>query len=131
MGLVRRGDLKQASAKAGALIAEQPQAAEGHRLMALILWRQHDLEGALAEAALALGPEPDSASMLALQAISLWQLKRKKDALAAFREAAKVEPKVGTAEVFCRLVLCDAADIGTVSDFLHRNRWVIAPTPLP
>ena len=131
MGLVRRGNLKQASAKAGALIAEQPQAAEGHRLQALIFWRQHDLEGALAEAALALGPEPDSASMLALQAISLWQLKRKKDALAAFREAAKVEPKVGTAEVFCRLVLCDAADIGTVSDFLHHNRWVIAPTPVP
>jgi tetratricopeptide (TPR) repeat protein len=131
MGLVRRGDLKQASAKAGALIAEQPQAVEGHRLMALILWKQHDLEGALAEAAMALGPEPDSASMLALQAISLWQLKRKKDALAAFREAAKVEAKVGTAEVFCRLVLCDPPDIGTVSDFLRRNRWVIAPTPEP
>jgi hypothetical protein len=80
---------------------------------------------------MALGPEPDSASMLALQAISLWQLKRKKDALAAFREAAKVEPKVGTAEVFCRLVVCDEPDIGTVSDFLHRNRWVIAPTPVP
>ena len=131
MGLVRRGDLKQASAKASALIAEQPQAAEGHRLLALILRKQHDLEGALAEAAMALGPEPDSASMLALQAISLWQLKRKKDALAAFREAAKVEPKVGTAEVFCRLVVCDEPDIGTVSDFLHRNRWVIAPTPVP
>jgi len=131
MGLVRRGDLKQASAKAGAMIAEQPQAAEGHRLMALILRKQHDLEGALAEAAMALEPEPDSASMLTLQTISLWQLKRKKDALAAFRQAAKVEPKVGTAEVFCRLVLCDALDIGTVSDFLRRNRWVIAPTPEP
>jgi tetratricopeptide (TPR) repeat protein len=131
MGLVRRGDLKKAGAMAGALIAAQPQAPEGHRLQALILRRQHDLEGALAEAAMALGPEPDSASMLALQAISLWQLKRKKDALAAFREAWKLEPKVGTAEVFCRLVLCDAADIGTVSDFLHRNRWVLAPTPAP
>ena len=131
MGLVRRGDLKQASAKTGALIAEQPQAAEGHRLQALILWKQHDFEGALAEAAMALGPAPDSASMLALQAISLWQLKRKKDAVAAFRQAAKVEPKVGTAEVFCRLVLCDASDIGVVSDFLHRTRWAIAPTPEP
>jgi hypothetical protein len=28
-------------------------------------------------------------------------------------------------------VLCDAPDIGTVSDFLRRNRWVIAPTPAP
>jgi len=131
MGLVRRGDLRQASAKASVLIAAQPQAAEGHRLMALILWRQHDLEGTLAEAALALGPEPNSASMLALQSISLWQLKRKKDALAAFREAAKIEPKVGTAEVFCRLVLCDAPDIGTVSEFLHSYRWALTPTPQP
>ncbi len=131
MGLVRRGDLKPASAKVDALIAEQPQAAEGHRLRALILWKQHDLEGALAEAAMSLGSEPDSASMLALQSISLWELKRKKDAVAAFREAAKLEPKVGTAEVFCRLVVCDARDIGTVSDFLHRNRWVLAPPPGP
>jgi tetratricopeptide (TPR) repeat protein len=123
--------LKQASAKADALIAEQPQAAEGHRLLALILWKQRDLEGALAEAAMALGSEPDSASMLALQSISLWELRRKKDALAAFRAAAKVEAKVGTAEVFCRLVVCDARDIGVVNDFLRRNRWVIAPTPAP
>jgi hypothetical protein len=69
--------------------------------------------------------------MLALQAISLWQLKRKKDALAAFRQVAKVEPNVGTPDVFCRLVLCDAPDIEMVIDFLHRNRWVIAPTPAP
>jgi hypothetical protein len=69
--------------------------------------------------------------MLALQSISFWQLGRKKDARAAFRQAAKVEPKVGTAEVFCRLVLCDARDIGVVSDFLRRNREVIAPAPGP
>jgi tetratricopeptide (TPR) repeat protein len=123
--------LKQAAAKADALIAEQPQAAEGHRLRALILRKQHDLEGALAEAAMALNSEPDSASMLALQSLSLWELKRKKDALAAFRAAAKLEPKVGTAEVFCRLLVCDAGDISTVSDFLHRNRWVLAPPAEP
>jgi Tfp pilus assembly protein PilF len=127
MGWVRRGDLKQASSKVDALIAEQPQAAEGHRLRALILRKQHDLEGALAESAMALGSDPDSASMLALQSIALWELNRKKDALAAFRAAAKLEPKVGTAEVFCRLVVCDARDIGTVSDFLRRNRYVLAP----
>jgi len=131
MGLVRRGELKQASAKADALIAAQPQAPEGHRLLTLILRKQHDLEGALAEAAMALGPEPDNASMLAVQAVSLWELQRKKDALAAFRQAAKVEPKVGTPEVFCRLVVCDARDIGVVSDFLRRARWAIAPTPVP
>ena len=102
-----------------------------HRLRALILRKQHDLEGALAEAAMALGSEPDSASMLALQSISLWELKRKKDALVAFRAAAKLEPKVATAEVFCRLVVCDANDIGAVSDFLRRNRWVLAPPPEP
>jgi len=131
MGLVRRGDLGRASAKADALIAGEPQAAEGHRLRALILRKQHDLEGALAEAAMALGTEPDSASMLALQSISLWELKRKKDALVAFRAAAKLEPKVATAEVFCRLVACDANDISAVSDFLRRNRWVLAPPPEP
>jgi tetratricopeptide (TPR) repeat protein len=131
MGLIRRGDLKQASAKADALIAGHPQAAEGHRLLALILRKQHDREGALAEAAMALGPEPDSAAMLAVQALLLWELERKKDSLAAFRQAAKLEPKVGTPEVFCRLVVCDARDIGVVSDFLRRNRWVIAPTPEP
>ena len=129
MGLVRRGDLRRATAKAEALIAEQPQAAEGHRLRALVLRKQHDLEGALAEAAMALGTEPDSASMLALESISLWELKRKKDALVAFRAAAKLEPKVATAEVFCRLLVCDASDISGVSDFLRRNRWVLAPPP--
>jgi hypothetical protein len=52
---------------------------------------------------------------------------RKKDALAAFRAAAKVEPKEATAEVFCRLVVRDAENIGVVNDFLHRTRWVLAP----
>jgi len=131
MGLLRRGNIKQATAKADALIAEQPQAAEGHRLRALILRKQHDLEGALAEAAMALEAEPDSVSMLTLQSIALWELKRKKDSLAAFRNAAKLEPKIATAEVFCRLLVCDAADISSVSDFLRRNRWVLAPPPEP
>ena len=129
MGLVRRGDLRRASDKADTLIAEQPQAAEGHRVRALILRKQHDLEGALAEAAMALGSEPDSASMLALESISLWELKRKKDALAAFRAAAKLEPKIATAEIFCRLLVCDASDISAVSEFLRHNRWVLAPPP--
>jgi hypothetical protein len=36
---------------------------------------------------------------------------------------------VGTADVFCRLLLCDARDISVVSDFLRKNRWVLAPPP--
>jgi len=28
-------------------------------------------------------------------------------------------------------VLCDALQIGTVNDFLHHNRWALAPTPTP
>ena len=50
---------------------------------------------------------------------------------AAFREAAKIEPKVGSAEVFCRLILCDARDIGPVSEFLHKIRWVLEPSLSP
>jgi hypothetical protein len=49
----------------------------------------------------------------------------------AFREAAKLEPKVASADVFCRLLLCDAHDISVVNDFLHKIRWVLAPPPTP
>jgi hypothetical protein len=38
---------------------------------------------------------------------------------------------VGTAEVFCRLLVCDARDIGVVSDFLRHSRWAIAPKQEP
>ena len=99
--------------------------------MALALWKQRDFEGSLAECAMALGPAPDSEAMVALQAIALWQLNRKKEAQITFKEAAKIDPKVGTAEVFCRLLLCDTRDIGVVGDFLKRNRWVITPNPEP
>jgi tetratricopeptide (TPR) repeat protein len=99
--------------------------------MALVLWKQRDFEGSLAECALALAPAPDSEAMIALQAIALWQLNRKKESQAAFKEAARIDPKVGTSEVFCRLLACDARDIGVVADFLRRNRWVIAPNPEP
>jgi hypothetical protein len=78
---------------------------------------------------MALNADPNSSAMLVLQAIALWQSNRKKDAQNAFREAAKVDPKVGTADVFCRLLLCDARDISVVSDFLRKNRWVLAPPP--
>ena len=67
-----------------------------------------------------------------LQALELWQLDRKKEARRIFVHAAKGKPnaaRLASAEVFCRLVLCDAQDIGIVSDFLHKNRWSVMPPP--
>lgn len=127
IGLLRRGDLQGASNLAGDMMAKNPQAPEGHRVMALVLWKQRDYDGCLAECAMALNLDENSSSMLTLQAIALWQAGRKKESQATYREAAKVEPKVGSSDVFCRLVLCDAHDIIIVSDFLHKNRWVLAP----
>ena len=80
---------------------------------------------------MALNGDPNSSAMTALQAIELWQLGQKKEAQTAFREAAKLEPKVASADVFCRLLLCDAHDINIVSDFLHKIRWLLAPPPTP
>jgi tetratricopeptide (TPR) repeat protein len=131
LSCLRRGDLEGAGAQATAILGRQPQAAEGHRIMALVLWKQRDYEGSLAECAQALAAEPDSAPMLALQALGLWQLKRKKDAQAAFVQAAKVQPQVASGEVFCRLILCDAQDVTTVREFVRKNRWVLAPSPPP
>ena len=131
IGLLRRGDLQGASALAGKMIAENPQGPEGHRIMALALWKQRDFEGSLAECAMALNADPNSTAMTILQSIALWEAGNKKDAQKAYREAAKLDPKVGTSDVFCRLLLCDAHDIGIVSDFLHKNRWVLAPLPEP
>jgi Tfp pilus assembly protein PilF len=131
LGLLRRGDLEAASAQATKLIALEPRAPEGHRLMALVLWKQRQYEPSLAECAMALANDPDSSSMLALQSIELWELNRKREAQNAFRQAAQTEPKVSSAEVFCRLLLCDSRDIGMVADFLRRMRWVLAPSTLP
>ncbi len=123
LNLLRRGDLKGAIAQAEAVLKKNPHAAEGHRVMALALWKQRDYEACLAECAMALGSQPDSAPMLALQALALWRQNRKKEARTAFAQAAKVQPQVATAEVFCRLLLCEARDIGPVQDFLRKNRW--------
>jgi tetratricopeptide (TPR) repeat protein len=130
-GLLRRGDAKGATSLAEKMIAQNPQGPEGHRIMALALWKQRDYEGSLAECAMALNGDPNSSAMTALQAIELWQLGHKKEAQMAFREAAKLEPKVASSDVFCRLLLCDAHDISVVSDFLHKIRWVLAPPLTP
>ena len=130
-GVLRRGDAKSATEQAEKMIAQDPQGAEGHRIMALALWKQRDYDGALTECAMALNSDPNSAAMLVLQSIAFWESGRKKDAQNAYKQAAKVEPKVGNADVFCRLLLCDAHDISLVSDFLHKNRWVLAPPLQP
>ena len=128
---MRRGDWEGAAAHANAILARSPRAAEGHRLMALILWKQHDVEGALAECAQALAGDPDSAAMAALQAVGLWKLDRKKEAQAALVQAAKGQPQLASAEVFCRLILCDARDSAAVGEFLRKNRWAIIPSAAP
>jgi len=130
-GLLRRGDAKGATSLAEKMIAQNPQGPEGHRVLALALWKQRDYEGSLAECAMALNGDPNSGAMTALQAIELWQLGHKKEAQMAFREAAKLEPNVASADVFCRLLLCDAHDISVVNDFLHKIRCVLAPPPTP
>ena len=130
-GLLRRGDIPGATELAGKMIAEDPQGPEGHRIMSLALWKQRDYDGALAECALALNSDPNSLSLMVVQSIALWQAGKKREAQKAFRDAAKIDPQVGTADVFCRLLLCDAHDITMVSDFLRKNRWVLAPPTQP
>jgi Tfp pilus assembly protein PilF len=127
LGLLRRGDLNGAEAQAGAIVARDPKAAEGHHLMALVFWKRREYDSSLAECAMAIDNETDPTAMLALQSIELWQLDRKKDARAALVRAAKTAPNLGTPEVFCRLVYCELRDFGPVGDFLRKNRWAIAP----
>jgi hypothetical protein len=99
--------------------------------MALILWRQRDAESALAEVAGALAADPDSLPMMALQAACLWKLDRRKDAQRALAQAYKAQPQVLKSEFFCQEILCDAADISLVQDFLHKSRWAVLPNPSP
>lgn len=125
------GDVAGAAAAAEAIMAANPAAPEGHRLMALVDWRKRDFESSLAECAQALAGAPDSGRLLALQSLDLWQLGRKKESRAVFLEAAKLVPRLGTAEVFCRLILCDVRDIGPVEEFLRKNRYLLLPPAEP
>jgi tetratricopeptide (TPR) repeat protein len=99
--------------------------------MALVLWRRRDYESSLAECASALVNDSDATAMLALESLELWQLDRKKEARATFIRAAKGNPRLGTSEVLCRLILCEAKDIGPVEEFLKKNRPPIAPPDFP
>jgi tetratricopeptide (TPR) repeat protein len=127
--MLRRGDTKGALEQAQAILKLKPQAPEGHRVMALALWKQRDFDGSLEEIAQALAADPNSAQMMALQSIDLWQQKRRKEADLALLQAAKLEPNISSAEVFCRLILCGGGDIARVDDFLRGTRWVLAPKP--
>ena len=127
LALLRRGDSKAATSLAEALIAAQPKAAEGHSLMAMVLWKGRDFEASLAECAMALAADPNSSRMQLLQALELWQMDRKKEAQRLFVLAAKKDPALATAAVFCRFLLCEARDIGVVDEFLRKNRWAVTP----
>jgi tetratricopeptide (TPR) repeat protein len=127
LALLRRGDSKAATTLAEAMIAAQPKAAEGHSLMAMTLWKGRDFEASLAECAMALAADPNSRRMQLLQALELWQMDRRKEAQQLFVHAAKKEPELATAAVFCRLLLCEARDIGVVDEFLRKNRWAVTP----
>jgi Tfp pilus assembly protein PilF len=127
LALLRRGDSKAATTLAETMIAAQPKAAEGHSLMAVTLWKGRDFEASLAECAMALAADPNSSRMQLLQALELWQMDRKKEAQRLFVHAAKKQPELATAAVFCRLLLCEARDIGVVDEFLRKNRWALTP----
>jgi tetratricopeptide (TPR) repeat protein len=127
LALLRRGDSQGATTLAETMIAAQPKVAEGHSLMAVTLWKRREFEASLAECAMALAADPNSSRMQLLQALELWQMDRKKEAQRLFVHAAKKEPELATAAVFCRLLLCEARDIGVVDEFLRKNRSALTP----
>ena len=131
LSYLRRGDLDSAATEANTILRKRPRSAEGHRLMALVLWHQRDTESALAECAQAVASDPDSMPMAALQMAGLWKLQRKKDAQALLALTYKTERQIIKSEFFCHLTFCDEPDISLVQDFLRRSRWVVLPPPTP
>ncbi len=129
MSFLRRGDLSNAAAEAQMISMQSPQAPEGHRVMALVLWKQRSYDASLAECAMALNADPNSVQMLLIQSLDLWQQGRRREARHALAEAVKRQPHIASSMVFCRLVLCDAQDIGVISDFMNKNRWILNPPP--
>jgi len=127
--MLRGGNFAGAEAQAQAIFSLNPQSPEGHQVMALVLWKQRNYDGSLAECAQALNGNPNSPRTLAVQALDLWQENRHGDAQRALVTAGKLQPKILSSEIFCRLVLCDAHDISIVGNFLQKNRWVLNPPP--
>jgi len=129
LGFLRRGDLTNAAAQAQIISTRNPQAPEGHRIMALVLWKQRNYDASLTECAMALNADPNSVQMLVIQSLDLWQQARRREARQALAEAVKRQPRLASSIVFCQLVLCNAQDIGIISDFMNKNRWILNPLP--
>jgi len=125
---LRQGDAQGAVDQAQQLLVRDPQSVEGHRVLALAYWRQRQADNSLAECAQALAIDPHSTSMLALQAFVLWQTRRRKEARRVLREVARAHPDILSAVVFCRQIVCGSDDVTLVGQFLHQNRWILAPT---
>lgn len=126
----RHGDAAGAVSEAQSMLAQNPRSSAGHRIMALSFFKQRQYEDSLAECALALQDQPDSVEVLALQAVDLWELDRKKESRQIVTDLARdrnVRAKLANAETLCRWVVCGAQDIAAVSDFLHRNRYILNP----
>jgi len=130
-GLLRRGDVPGATAMAGKMMPRIPR---GRRVIASWLWRSGN-----SAITMARSPNAPWRSMPIRIPVPCWPFSPspsgRRDARKMRRRPivmrAKVDPKVGTADVFCRLLLCDARDIAIVSEFLRKNRWVLEPKPQP
>jgi Tfp pilus assembly protein PilF len=130
LDVLRRGNVKDATDQAQAMLARNPSAPEGHRIMALAFWKDGEYEASLAECALALQGRAGATEVLALQALDLWQLDRKKEARQVLAEAARdrnMRSRLANTDSFCRMVVCDAKSIAVVNDFVRRNRWIASP----
>jgi tetratricopeptide (TPR) repeat protein len=127
LDLVRRGDLAGATTQADSISSHNPAAPEGHRVMALVLWKQRNYDASLAECAMALAADSHSARTLAIQALDLWEQGQRSQARYAYVAASKLEANLTSALVFCRLVECGAGDITMVEDFIRKNRWALEP----
>lgn len=129
LGMIRRGDLAGAAAQAAIILNRHAQAPEGHAVMAIVSWKQRNYDASLEECALVLAGNPRSAQALAIQALDFWQEGRRGEARQAFVAASKEQSDIGSSDAFCRLVACDAHDVGMVEEFLRKNRWALVPPP--
>ena len=129
--MLRRGNLAGAEELAGKIQASDPQAVEGHRLMAFVLWKKKDLDSSLAECALVLGISPDDLAVMSLEALELWQLNRKKESRQVLTRVAQANMQLKNSALFCRLLYCSASDIAPVEEFLKKNRGIFMPPMQP
>ena len=123
---LRQGDVQGAITAAQSLAMRNPQAPEGHRVLALAFWRERQTDATLAECAQALAADPHSVPMQALQAFVLWQSKRHGEARRTLKGVARRDPSILSPVTFCRQIVCGSSDVMAVRTFLHDNRWILA-----